>query len=157
MFTIRRYSVEDIEAILNHLEQFFNENRGQDYENHYKHIDFDREKLYNHLKMNVNNVRFFLNVIEVDEEIVGGLCASVMRPFYSSDLIAYDQIIYTVPSYNVVSAVQELIKSYIRWSERRGAVECRLCSTTGFKERAFAALAKRNKFVPIGTDYARRL
>jgi hypothetical protein len=91
-----------------------------------------------------------------DENIVGGLCAELSTPVYSSDLIAYDQILYTVPDFNNVKALIALIKSYVKWAENIGAVEARLCSTTGYKQDGFTKLCNRFGFEQFGIDFARR-
>ena len=157
VFTIRRYKQSDIETIIQHVKNFLSENRGDEtYTNHFKSIDFDEARLYKKLNDNVYNVEFFLNIIEVNEEIVGGLCATVAQPIYSNQTIAYDQLLYTTPHYNVVRAVTELINSYVEWSKRRGVFECRLCSSTGFKQDGFSILMKRAKFQQFEIGFAKR-
>lgn len=156
MFTIRRYKAEDIPAILNLVEDFFNENRGKEYVNNFSTIDFSRHKVYNELTSNLNNIEFFTNLIIVDGEVMGGLCAITATPFYSYQKIAYDQLLYVTPRYNDVRALKELIKSYVDWAQRRGVHHCRLASSTGWNTRGFAALCKRAGFIENETGYMRK-
>ena len=156
MFTIRRYNLDDIPQMINHVSNFLTENRGKDYQNHFASIDFAPDKLYEVLKSNVNNIEFFTNLIIADGEVVGGLCAIVAAPIYSNQKIAYDQLLYVTPRYNVVRAVRELIKSYVEWAERRGVHHCRLASSTGFNTKAFGMLCKRSGFIENETGYMRK-
>ncbi len=133
------------------------ENRGDDsYTNHCKAIDFDRTKVYNQLVSRVNDIEFFLNVIEEDGEIVGGMCAYTAAPFYSFRKVAYDQLVYVKPTYRSAKAVIRLIQSYIRWAERRDVVECRLCSSTGYKQESFTKLCQRLGFTQFEVGFSRR-
>lgn len=154
---IRRYRQEDIVPMIERVEDFLNENRGvEGYENHYKHIDFDKQKVYNTLESRINDPDFFASLIFCDEEIVGGLCAYIASPFYSSDRIAYDQIFYITPTFLSVKAVIRLLQTYTKWAQQRNAVECRMCSSTGFKQEAFTKLCQLNGFKQFEVGFARR-
>lgn len=155
--SIRRYTLEDIPRMLDLVEAFFNENRNsEEYTNHYKAIDFDRKKVYSILESRINDPDFFANLIYLDEEVVGGLCAYIATPFYSSDRIAYDQIFYITPTFTNVSAVIRLLRIYVKWAEQRKAVECRMCSSTKYKPEAFTKLCKLTGFEQFEIGFARR-
>lgn len=156
MFTIRRYNHDDISQVLAHLQQFFVENRGKDYQNLFSSIDYSHDKTYKMLKSNVSNIEFFLNLIDVDGEVVGGLCAIIAEPLYSYQKIAYDQVLYVTPRYNNVRAVSKLIQSYVEWAGRRGVHHCRLASSTGYQTEAFALLCKRNGFIENEIGFMKR-
>jgi len=154
---IKRYRIEDIEGILDHIHNFLVEDRGQEgYENHYKNIDFDRSKVYNTLINRVNDIDFFCNLIFLDQDIVGGLCAYVAEPFFSSERIAYDQIFYVTPTFANVPAVIRLLRTYVEWAEQRNVVECRMCSSTGYNQEAFTKLCQLNGFTKFEVGFARR-
>lgn len=153
---IRRYTSADIEQCIVQVQQFLVEDRTNDgYENHYKNIDFDAKKVYKMLSQHVNDIDFFLNIITVDEEIVGGLCARVMSPFYSKDRIAYDQIFYITPEFKNLRAVMKLFKSYVEWASRRNVVECRMCSSTGFNQEGFTKLCQRLGFKQFEVGFSK--
>lgn len=154
---IRRYVEEDIAQCIVSVQDFFENNRGDEtYSNDQNHIDFSTEKLYKVLKSNVDNLDFFLNVITDNEKIVGGLCAFIGSPIFTDDRIAYDQILYTAVDFNNLKAVTRLISSYVEWAKRRGVKECRLCNSTGFNQRGFTTLCKRNGFKQFEVGFAKR-
>lgn len=154
---IRRYNQQDIEPCLDHIENFLTEDRGKEnYVNHYKAIDFDRQKMHNILNRRHNDIDFFCNLIFADEEIVGGLCAFVAEPIYSSDRIAYDQLVYVTPTFRNVKAVIRLLQTYIEWAQRRSVVECRLTSSTGFNQQGFTKLCQRMGFTQFEVGFVRR-
>lgn len=155
--TIRRYKKEDISKCLYHIEQFLNENRGDEsYTNHYKDIDFNYEKMHNILTKRINDIDFFCNLIFDGNEIVGGLCAEVAEPIFSSERIAYDQLFYVTPSFHNGKAVIRLFQTYIEWAKRRNVVECRMCSSTGYNQEGFTKLCQHMGFTQFEVGFARR-
>jgi hypothetical protein len=154
---IRRYREQDIPQILSYVQECLIEDRGdKEYTNHYKDVDFDRQKVHNTFIHRINDPDFFCNLIFADEDIVGGLCAYVAEPFFSSDRIAYDQLLYITPTFHNVKAVIRLFKSYIEWAERRNTIECRMCSSTGYNQEGFTKLCQRMGFTQFEVGFARR-
>lgn len=153
---IHRYNAQYIPKMVKAVQNFVNE-KHNGHQNHYKGIDIDTKKLYAYLSSKINDTDFFCDIItNDDDEVLGGLCAVLVTPIYSSNKIAYDQIFYIHPKQANVKAIIRLLKRYTAWAKANGAFECRLCTTTGYKQEAFTKLCKRFKFQQIGTDYARR-
>lgn len=152
---IRRYVRDDIPIIIQWIVTHITGD-GRDYDNYYKDLDVNEDKLYKYLIQHLHDPDCFGNLILKDEEIVGGLYAHISEPVFSSRRIAYDQMLYVVPTFHSVKAVLRLVQSYIDWSERRGAVECRLENSSGYNQRGFGALCKRLHFVHFREGYARR-
>lgn len=153
-FTIRRLRKEEIPEVIEKIEAYL---KDEAHPNYYKDIDIDKEKLYKIVSSRLNDPLFFACVIISDNEIVGGMCAEIAAPIFSSDLIAFDQIIYTLPRYNVVKAILKLILHYHQWAKDRGAVEARLCTASGYKAEKFAKLAERCGFTQFEVGFSRRL
>ena len=155
--TIRRYTVQDIDKIITLIEDFLQEDRGDvSYENHYKSIDFDKQKVYSTLINRHNDPDFFCHVVLCDQEIVGGFCAYIAQPFFTTDRIAYDQLLYITPTFVNVRAVIRLIQKYVEWASQRNVVECRLCSSTGYNQEAFTKLCKYTGFKSFEIGFVRR-
>ena len=153
---LRRYKKEDIEQCIVQTQAFLIEQRKGKYQNHYKELDLDTEKMYNGLVSRLNDPDFFLNIITADKEIVGGLCGYIASPMFSNHRIAYDQMFYITPKFKNLKAVMKLIQSYIYWAEQRDAVECRLCSSTGFNQQGFTKLCQRNNFTQFEVGFVRK-
>lgn len=155
---LRNYDAQDISAMIELTAQFLSEDRGSEgYVNHFKALDFNPKKLQDALNRGLNNPHFFCSLITEDEEIVGGLCATIGAPFYSSDLIAYDEIFYIRPDFTNLKAVFRLVGRYVNWARDTGAVECRLCSSTGFNQHGFTILCKRLGFSQFEIGFMRKL
>lgn len=153
---IKRYTIEDIDKIIHYAKEFVSNDRGKsDYECHFKNVDIDEEKVYNIFINRINDVDFFCNLIFYDQEIVGGLCADVAQPFFSSKRIAYDNFLYVTPTFVNVRAVTRLIQTYIDWAAQRDVVECRLCSSTGFNQKAFTKLCQLKGFKQFEIGFAK--
>lgn len=154
---IRRYNQDDIEQCIVNIGQYMSGETYSDGNDHFKGLDFDREKMYKELKKHLNDVNFFCNLIVADGEIVGGLCAYVASPIFSSDTFAYDQFIYVVPSFKHPTAILRLIKSYIEWAENRKVKQCYLRTSTLYKETGFTKLCQRLGFSHYETGFAKEM
>lgn len=154
---IRRYKLQDIVTIVELIDRFLLESRGKNNEsNHYKDIDMDKDKVYTLLNRQIKNQDFFLNVVIKDDEIVGGLCAFIAEPIFSSQRIAYDQIFYMVPEYSNLRCTLKLFKTYINWAKEREAIECRMCSSTKINQQGFTKLCTKMGFEQFEVGFARR-
>lgn len=145
--TIKRYTAQDIQQCIISVEKFLTEDRTQNgYENHYKKLDIDKQKMYNLLYSKLSDPDFFCMLVFEDSEIVGGLCAYIAQPIFSSDRIAYDQLFYMQPDFKNLKAVVRLLSKYVEWAKERGAIECRMCSSTGYNQQGFTKLCNRYGF-----------
>lgn len=154
MIKMRRYKKEDIDNCVEGINQFLLENRGTDYQNNYAELDLDRKKLYTTLVSRVNDPHFFLNILVNDEdEILGALCAEISAPIFSSQLLAYDHIIYMNPGFVNIRGLITLINAYKSWAQDMGAVRWRLSTTTGFETAKFTKLCQRIGMAKIGEDF----
>lgn len=154
---IRRYTEEDIPQMLSIIETFLAEDRFMGYENHYKGIDFDKQKVYNILKSRIDDHSFFTNiVINEDGKILGGLCGQIVPYIFSRETVANEWLFYFDPKFTNLTVLFALIKSYVDWAERCGVREVQLCSSTGFKEKHFENLMTYIGFKPYMSGYSRR-
>ncbi len=154
MSKIRRYQLADIDKLIALLEEFFNESRDTDYQNSYYGLDFDKEKVYNLLKSNEKNIRFFGNVIEDDDgEIVGGCFATLAQFIFSQEVVADEKILYIKSGYNNVTALLKLLKSYITWANNRGVKRIQIGTSTGYKQDKFGKLLERLGFEQFAVGY----
>lgn len=157
MFVIRRYTEKDIPEMIRCVQLFLEEQRTQDQRNHFFGIDLDEEKVYKWLKLHVNDVCFFTNiVIDENEEIIGGLCGQVVEYIFSRDLVAIDHLLWFNKEKSNLRALLALIKSYVDWAERRGVREVQLRTSTGYKQQGFYNLVTRQGFEQFGVGFSRR-
>lgn len=154
---IRRYTEADIPQMLDTVEAFLKQDRFIGYENHYKGIDFDRQKVYNILKSKLDDHSFFTNVvIDEDGKILGGLTGQITSYIFSRETVAQDWLFYFDPNFTNLTVLFALIKTYVDWAERFGVREVQLASSTGFKEQHFERLMKYIGFKPFSCGYSRR-
>lgn len=154
---LRRYKEEDIKQCIVHVKRYTNGEIYSEGNSHYKGLDFDEEKMYKVLSSHVNDVNFFCDIIVADTEIVGGLCAYVATPIFSSETFAYDQFFCVSPDIKHSTAALRLIKSYIKWSERRKVKQCYLRTSTLYNETGFTKLCKKLGFEHYETGFAKEM
>jgi hypothetical protein len=154
---LRRYQEKDIRDCVKKIQQFLTEDRGEEsYTNHYKNFHFDVKKTERMLKRGLYNSKFFCHLIIKDEEIVGGLCANIGELSCFSDAVAYDELLYIVPEFKNLKALFKLIEEYCFWAQECGAIEARLCSSTGFNQEGFTKLCNKLNFHQFEIGFARR-
>lgn len=149
---IRRYTEKDIKRCVAGVAEYIRDGKyGNDY---YKGLAFDVDKLRRVLEIHIDDVNFFCNIIVKDDEPVGGMCAYVATPIFSSERFAYDQFLYVLPTFKHLTAVPRLVKSYIAWSKRRNVRFCYLRTSTLYRADSFAKLCKRLGFNHYETGFA---
>ena len=67
----------------------------------------------------------FVAVFEKEGKLVGAMLADVIRPWYSDHLMGVEHAIYIKPEHRSGIAAARMIKQWIEWCRRRGAIECR--------------------------------
>lgn len=156
-FTVRRYTTEDIPAIIALQEAFLFADR-DGHVNHFKGIEVDQEKLYNLLKLNVRNIRFFTNLVTTEDgKIVGILSGHVTEYYFSRECLASDLIFFFDENYSNLAALTTLIKSYVSWAEKRQVREVQLRTSTTFKQDKFGLLMRRMGFSQFETGYSKEI
>lgn len=144
---IRRYKKGDVPDMVKHsreaLEAF-----------HYSGIAFSNDKVSAMLIGNLRNPSFFCDVIDVDGEIGGALCAMVSEYIHSYEAYAQDWIFYIRPEYRSLTGAVALIRNYVKWARSRGVRQIRFDQSTGYKMDKFAVLMKRCGFQQIGTKWS---
>jgi hypothetical protein len=124
------------------IERFFTELRKGE-PNGLKRLDYAPEKVYNMLIRRVNDPTYFCHVLMDGDEVVGGMSGGIMSPFYTTDRIAYDEILYLKPERTHATLVIRLVKTYLKWAKDSGAIEVRLCNSTGQNFEGFSKLCNR--------------
>ena len=59
-------------------------------------------------------------VAEDKDKFIGMLGAGIGEPDFSSDKIAYDYLVYVIPSYRGTRVAERLVKVYILWAREMG-------------------------------------
>lgn len=151
---IRRYGVEDIPQMLDAVGVFLGKSET------YKRTHYKRDKLRYMLEQNVRNNRFFCNVgiedVEGKEVVIGGLCAQVHEYTFSKEIYAADHIFYITEDRRGLRLATDLVEGYVEWAKKRGARECRLANSTGYKVEAYGKLCERLGFTNLGPIYQMR-
>ena len=62
-------------------------------------------------------------VAEDKDKFIGMLGAGIGEPDFSSDKIAYDYLVYVIPSYRGTRLAERMIKVYILWAREMGVKE----------------------------------
>lgn len=151
---IRRFRTEDIPEMLDVIHEFLGKS------GNYKRIKFHRDKVRYMLSQNVNNSRFFCNVgvemVNDDEKIIGGLCAQVFEYSFSKEIYTADHLFYITEDRRGLRLATDLVEGYVEWAKKRGARECRLANSTGYKVEAYGKLCERLGFENLGPMYQMR-
>lgn len=156
-FTVRRYTADDIDSIIALQEKFLFSDR-DGFTNHFKGIEVSNEKLYNILRLNVKNIKFFTNLVTTEDgKIVGLLSAQVQEYYFSKECLAADMCFFFDPDHTNLAALKELINSYVQWATNRQVREVQLRTSTGFKQDKFGLLMKRIGFSQFETGYSKEI
>lgn len=147
---IRRYREYDVPQMILHLKRDL-----QDY--HYGQQRFSERKVHNLLMGNLGNGQFFCNVIDIDGEITGALCGSIVEYMTSYDVYAQDYIFHIRPGFASLKGARLLVKSWVEFAAEQGCVDVRIDQSTGYKMDKFVAFMKRQGFDQIGTRFRKEL
>ena len=156
-YEIRDYKQEDIPTLVEGIGDYLSGETYAEGNTAFKGLAYDHEKMYKTLNEHLSNVDFFCKLIIADEEIVGGLCAYVATPIFSSDRFAYDQLLYVLPKFKDNTAVIRLIQSYTEWAKSRKVKQCYLRTSTLYKETGFTKLCQRLGFSHYETGFAKEI
>lgn len=153
---VRKAGQADVTALVAVAERFIMDTR--DGGNRFKDIDFSHAKVYGLIiEALAHPDRYFLEVIEQDGEIIGGLLAQLSQYYFSDSTLAQDIVLFVAPGTRGARFVTRLVKNYVSWAEQHNAHEVILSTSTGIRTQGFANLAKRYGFAPSMNGYSRRL
>lgn len=155
--TMRRYNADDIDFMLDRIGEFLNHDRFMGFENHFKGVEFNRDKMKAKLIANVDNPKFFANLIFNDDGVlVAGLCGEICEYIFSSDILAVDYLFYFAPEFTNLQTLFAIIRAYVDWAEAHKVREVQLSSSTWFKQGKFEKLMRYIHFKPFMAGYSRR-
>lgn len=148
---IRRYRLDDVDVMVNHIKEDLNNTR-------YKRIVFVDKKIKDLLIGNINNSQFFCNVgVDGDDKVVAGLCATVVAYIFSYDAIAHDNFFYIQPEHRSMELATALVGSYVTWAKERKVKEILLQNIAGDRPELFEKFARILGFKAIGTYHSMEL
>lgn len=118
---------------------------------------YDRKKMTDLLAGNVNNVRFFCDLVVSGEEPIAGLCASLQEYLINREVYTNDMLFYVLPNRRATRAAIMLTTAYVEWAVERGVREVRLSSTTGIDLKRFDKFCEHIGFDRLGSIYRKEL
>lgn len=98
----------------------------------------------------------YLNLLEVDGRIVGGLWGILTTQPWSSTKFAQDVIIFVDADYRNGCGLL-LIRDWIKWAENKGAKEVYLSTASGVDTERFIRLAGKLGFEPVGHGFKKEV
>lgn len=146
---IKRYTEADIPKTIELCEQALANSQFSD-------IYFSYEKMEDRLRSNLRNSQFFLNLAFDNDEVVGGLCASVYPFIFSYDVIAKDEIFYVIPNKRSLRVATALVAGYVEWAKLRKVKRIQLANSMGGNVEGFSKLATKLGFELVGTIHQMR-
>jgi GNAT superfamily N-acetyltransferase len=90
-------------------------------------------------------------VVEVQDEIVGGIVCLTSKDWFNNDVIAFEQVFYIKPAYRTSRASFLLLDAFIAWSRNMGASRIQCGTTTGINTRGCIRLYEHFGFTQYGT------
>ena len=154
-YTIRSYTAEDIPEIIECAKTMTQKPR-QGQLPRFSAIAFNEEKVYNKLVYYEKNAQFFTSlVIDTDNKIIGVLSALICEYFFSDERLAADQFFFFDEERTNVSALKDLIKSYVDWAKEHEVREALLRTSSGYKLDKFAVLMKRLNFSQFEAGFSK--
>lgn len=144
---IRRYELADIDKMMALVEKDLKTTI-------YGKMHFNRDKLGDTLRGNVNNTQVFGDVADEGGVIIGGMIATIGSPMFTKEVIAYDHFLYIEPSRRSLKLATELVGNYVAWAKERRVHRAMLGNSLGRDIDNFARLAKRLGFEQVGTIHS---
>lgn len=141
---IRRYEQRDIPEMIAALRQHIDKTV-------YKGMFYNEQKLTDICMGNLRNVMFFANIAEEDGKIVGGMFAKLIAPMFTTEYVAFDELLYIRPENRSMELATGLVASYISWAKERGMKKIFLSNVTGQQVETFGKFAEIQGFKKIGT------
>lgn len=145
---IRRYTEEDIPAMLDIIARFLSESPN------YYNVAYARGKMNDMLLNNVNRKSFFCDLAFDGNDLLGGLCADTYEYSFSHEAFGADLLFYITESKRSLRLATGLVDNYVQWGKDRKLREVRLASTTGIEPARFGKLCEHLGFKPLGSIYS---
>jgi L-amino acid N-acyltransferase YncA len=98
-----------------------------------------------------------LYVYERDNDVQGGIVASVAENFYNHDLIAFEQAHFVHPAYRHGIVALRLMTAFQAWARELGCVEIRAGITTGNNEQGTSKFYQAFGMLPTGPQFSKRI
>ena len=73
----------------------------------------------------------FVVVLEKDGKLVGGMLGDVTTPWHSDYVMGIEHAVYIQPEHQSGIAAARMVKQWIEWCRRQGAIQCRAFVGTG--------------------------
>lgn len=145
---IRRYTEEDIPAMLDIIARFLSESPS------YYNVHYARGKMDALLKAGVNKKSFFCDLAFDGDTLLGGLCADTYEYSFSHEVFGADLLFYITESKRSLRLATGLVDNYVQWGKDRKLREIRLASTTGIEPARFGKLCEHLGFKLLGSIYS---
>jgi len=152
MYTIRRYTVEDVPIIVHNIEVYC--------ANHpfYKTLKFSREKLIWVLDQNKDNEDFYANLaVHPSDGPVAGLGAMTSGYAISQERYSQDIFQFVKNEYRDGKAWNMLITDFVNWSASKGLHNAQLSFTDRSRDAVLARALERWGFTYLGPKYIKVL
>jgi hypothetical protein len=123
----------------------------------YRDISFSPEAI-EAIEQGIFLGQFVCFIAERDDEILGFFIGGLTPFFFSKEFFAYDVAFFVDPACRGGAGVAlKLFTEFIAWSNKSGAKEIRVCTTTGVNTEQYGKFMKKLGLVPAGTFFARQL
>jgi len=109
----------------------------------FRGIRFDADKLARVIAATMANPAGFVQVIERDGEVVGGMVAMATPHYFSPDMVACDLALFVSPEHRGGMAAARLLTSYRNWGKSLGAAKVQLGVMAGIEAWMVEALCER--------------
>lgn len=106
----------------------------------FSRLRFDAGRLSATLKLLIESDGGFVMVYESGGILLGGMVATIVPHWCSTDLVATDLALYVVPEARGGMAPARLVQRYLHWAKERGATLVQIGVTTGVHTEETARL-----------------
>lgn len=143
---IRRGTFEDADTLLNMGHFMFQESA-------YSSLTWDRERARHEYLWTLSEGAAF--VYERDDKLIGMILGHVARPWFSSDLVGYEECFYVLPEHRAGVVAWRLVENWSNWCTNHGAKMLRPSTSCGTftSERLYEAMGFRS----VGGNFVKDL
>lgn len=143
---IRRATIEDADALLDMGYLMFKESV-------YSSLTWDRDRALAEYVWTLNRGAVF--IYERDNKPIGMVLGHVAKPWFSSDLVGYEECFYVLPEHRSGRVAARLIEHWSNWCINHGAKMLRPSTSCGTftSERLYEALG----FRAVGGNFVKDL
>lgn len=124
---------------------------------HLDRLGFDWEVFLKFLEASIANEAFFVQVAEVDEEVVGFMLACLSPSYFSGAAQATELVWYINKNYRKSRIAARLQSSYEEWAREEGAVTCSVGHLVTPQSERIAKLYSRRGYDKVETTYTKEL